>query len=39
MVWKDSYYMLHNKEPIKQIFNSADKNRIFVKASYPGEQD
>ena len=31
MVWKDSYYMLNNKEPVGLIFNSENKKTKYLK--------
>ena len=39
MVWKDSYYRPNNKETEGFIFNSEDKNKMFLKAFFSWEQD
>ena len=40
MVWKDSYYMPHKKEPVGLIFNNEDKKQNISKSLFfSWEQD
>ena len=34
MVWKDSYYMLNNKEPVGMIVNIEDKNQNISESPF-----